>query len=347
MRMGRCWAILLLMLLLPTVVLAAPERISLAVYEERLQQVVRHVQAARWAAAVDRDRTIREIEQARALLAPDWIVTTPTGHAPISLRSLVDQLAQAAATPESERLVPAVALAEDYLRAAVQAGETTAIAPDGARERLTVALRKAEARQEGANLIDRALRWLFGERAETETATRLDNLGPYLSWGAALIGALGLSALSYGLFRSLTHHSGGDRISTREGRKARASQPVTPEGLRERARTLSSEGQQLEALRVAYQALMLHFDRLGLVRMVAAFTLREQERLLRRKEPALARRLHGLNDLLEVRLYAGHGATAADFAACDDLIDQLWREGDLACRRAEVTSGASSSARSL
>lgn len=346
MRLGRFWAIALLLLLLPAVVLAAPERITLAAYEERLQQVVQHMQAARVAASVDRDQAIREIEQARALLAPDWVVVTAVGDVAVSLRPLVDQLAEAATAPETARLIPAVTLAQEYLLAAVQAKEAMTITADGARERLAIALRKAEARQEGHNLIQRALRWLFGERPETETAARFDNVGTYLFWGAGLVGALGLGALSYGLFRSLTRQTGGDQISTREGRREKASQPATPEGLRERARTLSAEGQQLEALRVAYQALMLHFDRLGLIRMVAALTLREQERLLRRKEPSLARRLHGLNDLLEVRLYAGHGATAADFATCDDLIDQLWREGDVACRRAGVTSGASSSARS-
>ncbi|HWI65242.1 MAG TPA: DUF4129 domain-containing protein, partial [Symbiobacteriaceae bacterium] len=152
----------------------------------------------------------------------------------------------------------------------------------------------------------------------------------------------------WNLWRTLAGNAAGSDVAVRTGRKgAHPDRPLTPDELWQLAADEAAAGDYKEGLRLAHLALLQHLDRTGLLRYMPAQTNREHEWSLRRKHPELARTMHQLNDLVESRLYSGHGATAADFSRGETLARQLWREGDaLSARNAQETTGASSSASS-
>lgn len=162
-------------------------------------------------------------------------------------------------------------------------------------------------------------------------------------WTAGIVGFLGFLAVLWAMLRGLSGHGGGPDVAARAERLARPDRPLTPTERLAEARSLANEGDYASALRLSHLALLLEFDRVGLLRYVPAQTNREHERQLRRKHPDLGASLGGLTALVDSRLFGGAPATATDWDAALSIIEQLWREGDAVSRRGDVTPGASSS----
>ncbi len=336
-----------LLLALPGAALAA-ESVTLAEHLARLEQIAAHVQRAKDTAPGP--TAVAELNAAQALARGEWDVATPSGpvHADLGpLRSLLVEVNPG--TVEGRRaLSEAAEVVNTYVAGAraLQIGAAQPL-PADARDRLSQALREAEINRKW---YDRFLDWFgtilgrwFGNR--TGDGGQPITTRPWFWWVGGGVGLIGLVLLSRALIRTLTGHAPGEEAALR-ARKALADRPLTPADLRERGRSLAREGAHLEALRTVHLALLKFYDERGLIRYHPAHTNREHERQVRSRFPGIARSLRTLHDLVEDRLYSGHGATHDDFAAADGLVEQLWREGDAASRSAEATSGRSSSAQS-
>jgi hypothetical protein len=324
-----CLAAMAALLLVPGLARAAPERITVTAYRERLQSAVVHLYA-------------RRIDDARSALGETWLVEATPEPILVDLRPV-----QAALGKEGDiNLVLAHIEALDALEAA----ESRSL--PGARQNLEKALGDAEEASNATNTLsdwlDQVFRRLFGDGPSAPAPGRGSSASPSLTtWAALAVGVAGIAALGWFLLRSLAGNAAGEQVSLRPGRRAvRPDRPLTPDELWALAREEAAVGDYKEGLRLAHLALLQHLDRAGLLRYMPAQTNREHEWSLRRKHPALARTMHQLNDLVESRLYSGHGASAEDFQRGEAIARELWREGEAVSKSAQATSGASSSASS-
>lgn len=323
-------AVLAAVLLLPGLARAAPQPISAAAYRERLESALVHLQA-------------RRMDEARTALGESWLVEATPEPVLVDMRPVLAVLGQR----DDMTLVRAHLEALDALEAA-----RPRTLPN-AREHLEKALHDAEAETDTANTLsdwfDRLWRRLFGSGGSTPaTNPRTVTTGPsWTTWAALAIGVVGIGLLGWYLLRSLSGNAAGEQVTLRPGRRTvRPDRPLTPDELWQLAGEEAAAGNYKEGLRLANLALLQHLDRAGLLRYVPAQTNREHEWSLRRKHPELARTMHQLNDLVESRLYSGHGASAEDFQRGEHIALQLWREGEAVSKSGQGTSGASSSASS-
>jgi hypothetical protein len=340
MRTPRIWILALALLLLPNLAVAAPRQVSLGEYERTLQQASAQLEVARWAASSSTGR--EAIAAARALLAEGFVVDTPAGPVNADMGHVVTLLDQANPTMGTGRppLDQALVYLQEQAKAAdaFQSMELRAV-PD-ARERLEEALAASRTQ---ARWYERLAAWLDGlfggEERQQATETVVDT-NVWVLWAVGLVIGIGGAFVLGRALLSLGGHGGGPDALVRDGKAVRLDRPLTPEELRAEGRRLAAAGDYKEGLRLAHLALLQQFDRLGLLRYVPAYTNREHEWALRRSHPDLARTLHALNDLVEARLYSGHGASADDFSRGDNLVEQLWREGDAISKRAHEATGA-------
>ncbi|MFZ5817364.1 MAG: DUF4129 domain-containing protein [Bacillota bacterium] len=331
--------LLLLLSLLAGTVRAEARPVSLAEYRSRLEAGTRHLEMAGQLLRSDRgDEARMQVALARFHLHSQWVVSTPHGPVQADLTDLERQLSR----PPTQRSVEtALTLAREHLAAARAFDQVQRVEVPNARERLDRALEQSAARSALQRLSDWFNR-LLGRQME-----RLDGpeVPPEAVYAAGAVAALALLWLGVSLYRSLSAHgAAGD--AALQARRERPDRPATPAELREQARRLSARGAHLEAVRTAHLALLKHFDSLQLIRYVPAQTNREHEWQLRRRYPQLGRSFRALNDLVDDRLYSGHGATGEDFMRVEALVEQLWREGDGLSKGAEATTGRSSSASS-
>jgi len=326
-----CLAAAVLAVLLPGLARAAPQPISPAEYAARLQRAHMHLIAVPPLA-----------EQARQELGETWEVqTNPPMVADLRpVQELINRGKYAAAAD----VVAQHRLAFD----AAQTADTRNL--PGARERLDKALEDAEKQRQVSRS---AMSWfarlwerLFGGVQDEPRPTAADDqasargVSP-ATYVALIIGIVGVSLLGWYLSRTLSGNAAGAEVALRSGRgKARPDRPATPDELWQLAGEQAAAGDYKEGLRLAHLALLQHLDRSGLLRYLPAQTNREHEWMLRRKQPEMARTMHHLNDLVESRLYSGHGATADDFRRGESLAQQLWREGDAVSKSAQETTGA-------
>ncbi|HWI51753.1 MAG TPA: DUF4129 domain-containing protein [Symbiobacteriaceae bacterium] len=326
-----CLAAAVLAVMLPGLARAAPPAISPAEYAARLQRAHMHLIAAPPLVA-----------QARQELGGTWEVQTnpPTVADLRPVQDLINRGKYAAAA----EVVAQHRQAFD----ALQTAGTRSL--PGARERLDKALQEAEKqRQTGRTAMNWFVRlWerLFGGAQDEPRSAAADDgadargVSP-ATYVALIIGVVGVSLLGWYLSRTLSGNAAGTDATLRSGRgKARPDRPATPDELWQLAGEQAAAGDYKEGLRLAHLALLQHLDRSGLLRYIPAQTNREHEWMLRRKQPELARTMHQLNDLVESRLYSGHGATADDFRRGESLAQQLWREGDAVSKSAQETTGA-------
>jgi hypothetical protein len=324
-----CLAALVAVLLLPGLARAAPEHITVAAYRERLQSAIVHLYA-------------RRVDDARAVLGETWLVEATPEPVLVDMRPVLPMLGK-----EGDiNLVLAHIEALDALEAAEHRSLPNA------RQHLDEALNEAEESARATNTLsdwlDRLFRRLFGDDPSAPATPRATAAGPSLAtWAALAIGAMGILVLGWFLLRSLAGNAAGEQVTLRPGRRAtRSGRPLTPDELWQLAGEEAAAGDYKEGLRLAHLALLQHLDRSGLLRYLPAQTNREHEWSLRRKHPDLARTMHHLNDLVESRLYSGHGASAEDFQRGESIARELWREGEAVSKSAQATSGASSSASS-
>ncbi|HYG59283.1 MAG TPA: DUF4129 domain-containing protein [Symbiobacteriaceae bacterium] len=322
------------LLLVAVPALAAPARISLAEYQARLQQALQHLEAAGLAASADRG----DFDTARQLLSGQWEVDAPGGPVTADLDLLGKQLGPA---PARQRIDSVAAAVRQHLSATEELARAEAMDVAGARKRLQRELETAK----GKSTILEWLSRLFRRSAPAAEETT-DAIPQSVSWVALVIGAAAIGLLALSLARTLSANAGGTDSRLKKGKEQKPDRPATPDELLEYARQCAAEGDYKEGLRIAHLAALQQLDRLGLLRYVPAQTNREHEWLLRRKHPEVARTLHTLTDVVEERLYSGHGASAEDFARGESLAGQLWREGEAASRSAQAPNGASSSASS-
>lgn len=327
--------LLALSLLLPGLALAAPTPIGLAEYQAMLRQGVAHLERAERFLQNGRNTEAAEaVRSARPFLAGAWRVETPHGTANGDLTALAG-LVDRASRNLRETLPRALAAARDHLAAAEALGQAQPAEVPGARQTLNAALQQGAAR----TLLQRLQDWwreLLGRRA----AAPLEKTTRETWYVGGVIAILALSFLGFQLYRTLSRQSAPADAALKTGRDGRQDRPLTPAELRRQARQLSEQGDHLAGLRTAHLALLQHYDAARLIRYVPAQTNREHEWQLRRRSPSLARSLRTLHDLVDDRLYSGHGATAEDFMKVDALVDQLWREGDAVSKSAEATTGA-------
>jgi hypothetical protein len=320
----------LLAILLPGLARAAPERITMAAYRDRLESALVHLQANR-------------VAEARGALGETWLVEATPEPVLVDLRPVLAVLGK----PHAQFLVREHLAALDALAKA----ELQAPLPN-ARQHLDEALNNANEETQNADRLfswfDRLLRRLFGGGQTSPAPSASAPARPsWATWAALGVGVVGIGLLGWYLLRSLQGNAAGAQVSLRPGRRAtRSDRPLTPDELWQAASEVAAAGDYKEGLRLAHLALLQHLDRAGLLRYIPAQTNREHEWLLRRKHPDLARTMHQLNDLVESRLYSGHGATADDFHRGETIARQLWREGEAVSKSAPETSGASSSASS-
>lgn len=341
MRRFCALTLLIVVLLLPAWVGAAPQPVTLPEYQATLQRGVDHLESAVRLASTQASAAQIELATAQRLLQGRWQVAAPGGLVEADLTGLATLLEQAgpAQTEPYRNLTLGLALARDHLAAAqeLQQAEPTQVSLTNARRTLNRAVGAQSVRERLNQWISRILGL---DRLETGFSKTLVNRS---FWGVGSMVALaGLAILGFFLYRILRGQAGGREAALGQGRKAQ--RPPTPQELRQQAADLSAQGHHLDGLRTLHLALLQRFDQVGLIRYQPAQTNREHERQLRRQHPPLARSLRLLNDLVDDRLYAGHEATANDFAQAQGLVDQLWREGDAASHRADATTGASSSA---
>ncbi|MFZ5827762.1 MAG: DUF4129 domain-containing protein [Bacillota bacterium] len=336
-------ALLLLLIALPALAAAAPRSIALGEYQAMLRQGVAHLERAdQLIKAGKNPEAAREIAASRTFLSGQWRVETPDGTVNGDLSDLDRLLSRAGAgqRPDPKLLGQARDLAREHLAGAEALDRLEPASVPGARATLEKALEQTTAR----TVLQRFNDWinqLLGRRMDRATDVDLPT-SVYVAGG--VVALLALIWLGFSLYRNLAGHGAAGEATLRQGREGRPDRPPTPAELRARAQELSVRGEHLEAIRSSHLALLRHFDAIQLIRYVPAQTNREHEWQLRRRHPHLARTLRTLNDLVDDRLYSGHGATAEDFMRVDGLVDQLWREGDAASRSAEATTGASSSA---
>lgn len=341
--LGTC--LIALFLLGPAAAGAAPGQVSLDEHIALLNQAAVHLEQVKNAApSLTADQ---EMQAARALVQGQWQVVTPRGPVEVDLRPLQDLLNRA--NPDTVEGRSLVAQAPDLVREYVAAAESLRTAtvqplPADARQRLELALAEARSSQ---RWYERLGKWLGNLYQRMWGQPGLDSdvrVNPrYLLWGALAVGLAGLAVLIRGLIRSLTGNAPGEEAALKGGRRE-ASRPLTPAEQRDQARRLARDGEYHEALRTVHLSLLRRYDETGLIRYHPAQTNREYERQLRRRHPVIVRTLRTLHNLVEDRLYSGHGATQGDFTAADGLVEQLWREGDAASRSAGATTGPSSSA---
>jgi hypothetical protein len=336
-----------LLALLPATALAAPEPISLAQYQTRLHEALAQLEAARGAATSDPKAAAAGVASARRLLDGTWQVEAGGQFAASDLRPVARLLEQTdPGTAEGRRrLEAAVTLVREHQQAAEALGRAEPASFPDARQRLDKALAQADAERRGmAKFTEWLGRVLFGERGAIRAVSNVN--APWLKWAALAVGLAGTGLLARGLLRSLAGNAAGAQAGLGKGGSRHPDRPLTPEELLEAAGNCAARGDYKEGLRLAHLSLLKHFDAVSLLRYDPALTNREHGRLLRRRYPTLARSLTALTDLVEVRLYSGHGATAADFERGARLAEQLWREGDDASKSAQATTGVSSSASS-
>lgn len=294
---------------------AAPVDLSMAEYQALLRQTVTDLEAGRGA---------------RFESGTEFVIQTPDGPVAVDLSPL-----------QQGSPTEALKAARLYLQAAE--GSPAAAADPGARGELAQILASQKTRgkiaQWIANLLERLL--LGGEKRGGVLGVLTDERTP---WIAGSIGLIGIGLLAFYLFRGLRGHGAGADLAAKLGRGPRPERPLTPDQRLDEARALAAAGDWTAALRGGYLALLHALDKQGLIRYVPAQTNREHERQLRRSQPGLAPAFANLTALVESRLFGGIEATADDFAAGSSLIEQLWREGDALSRRADATTGASSSA---
>lgn len=294
---------------------AAPAPLSLSEYQALLRSAVADLEAGRRPALAQ---------------GPTYEVQTPSGPVTVDLAPL-----QAAPT------TTALPTARLYLQAAE--GNLAAQVDPSAREQLTKILATQKARGTISEWIGELLKRIFvGRDAKGGVVGVLsDKRAP---WIAGATGLIGIGTLAFYLFRGLRGHGAGADLAARLGRGPRPERLLTPDERWAEARALAAAGEWTAALRGGYIALLHAMDKQGLIRYVPAQTNREHERQLRRSQPTLAPAFANLTALVESRLFGGVPATAEDFEAGSNLIEQLWREGDALSRRADATTGASSSA---
>ncbi|MDF2630069.1 MAG: hypothetical protein K0R39_3900 [Symbiobacteriaceae bacterium] len=331
MRAARliCLAVLLA-LLLPGLARAAPEPITVSAYRSRLESALIHMQAGRTG-------------EARAAMGEAWLVQTSPEPVLVDMRPLLAEVGGA----------NAMTLVREHLAALDALERAAPRSLPNARRHLDEALGAAEEESKAANTLaswwDRFWDRIFGgSNQPTQVPDRASASGPSAAtWVALAVGAVGIGLLGWFLLRSLQGHAGGEQVALRPGRRAaRPDRPLTPDELWQLAGEEAAAGDYKEGLRLAHLALLQHLDRSGLLRYLPAQTNREHEWSLRRKHPELARTMHHLNDLVESRLYSGHGASADDFKRGESIALQLWREGEAASKSGQATNGASSSASS-
>lgn len=326
-------AALLLTLILPVAATAA-EPIELAEYQSalRLAGVL-----LRQAAALTEAPAAREwAAAARRLLQLGYDVQTPAGTAHADLTPLLRLLDQDGS--DRQAFGEAAALVEAYLDAAEQLAAVAPLDVAAARPRLERALLEAESKGALARWLQQWWQRLFGRAAETAART----VGPGATWVAAIAGAIGVAVLAWGLARSLSGQSAGADPTWRGGRSLPGGRPPTPGERLARARELAAAGRFKPALAALQLALLEHLDALGLLHYDPALTNREHERQLRRRHPALATGLHGLHDRLELDLYSARATAAADFSAADQMVGDLWREGEAVSKTSVASTGPSS-----
>lgn len=340
-----------LAVLLPGMARAAPQPIAPADYLARLIQASWDLQDAQKGGP----EAGRLVEKARAGLGEVWTVqTTPT---PVTADLRPVQALLAGASPLTAagqaKLKQASGIVTEHIRA--MEAMNVAVPRDfpGARGQLEEALKRTEERQQVSQTLSdwfaRLWRRLFGGREEPAApapAAAADQPVGWGTWIALVIGTVGIGVLGWNLMRTLSANAGGGQVTLRAGRAIRPDRPPTPDELWHMAAAQAAAGDYKEGLRLSHLALLQHLDRSGLLRYLPAQTNREHEWMLRRKHPDMARTMHHLNDLVESRLYSGHGATAEDFRRGEGLAQELWREGDAASKSAQATTGASSSASS-
>ncbi|HYF94208.1 MAG TPA: DUF4129 domain-containing protein [Symbiobacteriaceae bacterium] len=354
MRILRILCIAAIMgLLLPVVARAAPSPISPGDYEARLKRVAGLLNTAIGA----RSEGKIYITVAQKELGETWeIQTSPPATA--DLRPVRELIAGAdpGLPAGANKLREAVDLLDEHRQALSDLATATPRRLPDARKRLDEALKAAEEQEAAGNAISNWLRnlWrrLFGNPkpvtpadvpAEEDEARTV----PWATWIALAIGAVGVGVLAWNLVRTLRDNAAGTDVALRTGgRTARPDRPPTPDELWEMAGRQAAAGDFKEGLRLAHLALLQHLDRSGLLRYLPSQTNREHESMLRRKQPDMARTMHQLNDLVESRLYSGHGATAEDYQRCESLAGHLWREGEALSKSAQAATGASSSASS-
>lgn len=346
MRKSLLWALALVLLLTPARAAgAAGEPIGLVQYQERLRQVIAQLEAANQAVSPGAPSATAALAAARTLAGSTWTVETPGGPVTADLRPLAALIERASVTGVGgQALADALSLARQHLAAAEEAGRAPPLDSADARRRLESALKTIRGKQRVTDAVMDWLRRLWS--GSPLRAAVSPEAVPYWQWGALIVGAAGVAVLARGLVRTLSGNAAGGDRTLRDPRARSRNRPATPEELRAEALELAAAGHFQEALRTAHLALVQHFDRVGLLRYVPSQTLREHERSLRRNRPDLARSMRTLNDLVEVRLYAGTNATAEDFNRAAAWVEELWREGDAVSKGAEATPGASSSASS-
>lgn len=325
-----CLTALVAVLLVPGLARAAPQRITIAAYRDRLESALVHLQA-------------RRLEDARVALGETWLVEAMPEPVLVDMRPVLEALG----TPQDMSLV------REHLAAleALEAASSRSL--PNARQHLEQALHDAEAESQTDSTIsawlDRLWRRLFGNKAGPGVPNvQTPDTGPsWTTWAALAVGLVGVVVLGWYLLRSLQGTAPDQQASLRSGRRSgRPDRPLTPDELWELAREEAAAGDHKEGLRLAHLALLQHLDRAGLLRYIPAQTNREHEWSLRRKHPEMARTMHQLNDLVESRLYSGHGASAEDFQRGESIARELWREGEAVSKSAQGISGASSSASS-
>lgn len=326
---------LLLLTLLPGLAAAAPRSIALADYKAMLRQGIAHLERAdqlhRSGKAAEGAEAVRA---AMPLLSGTWRVESPHGASEADLSPLA-QAVQRATTSLEQALPVALDLAREHLAAAQALEWTGRVQVPGARETLDEALKQTAAR----SFIERVQDWIR-ERLAVRVETPDIQISRNAYYAGGVIALLALGYLGFQLYRTLSGHGTPGESALKTGGGGRPDRPPTPSELRAHARELSDRGDHLAAIRIAHLALLQHYDQVKLIRYVPAQTNREHEWQLRRRHPHLARTLRSLNELVDDRLYSGHGATAEDFLKVDGLVEQLWREGDAVSRSAEATSGA-------
>jgi hypothetical protein len=334
--------------LLPGLALAAPEPIALAQYQARLSDALNQLEAARGAAPTDAKAAAAHVALARPLLDGQWQVSAGSLTAASDLRPVAELLDQVDLTRGDgpNRLDAAISVVKEHQAAAEALGRGEPASFPDARARLDKALASARAEQRGlAKLMEWLIRLFSGEHSPGAAVSRTLS-SRWLQWLALAVGLIGTGFLARGLFRSLAGNAAGAEVGLGTAGKRRPDHLLTPEELWQAAGTSAALGDYKEGLRLAHLSLLKHLDRVQLLRYDPALTNREHERLLRRQHPNLARSMHALTDLVESRLFSGHGATAEDFERGTRLAEQLWREGDDASKSAQATNGASSSASS-
>lgn len=304
------------LLLSPALAQAARGPITIEEYQQVLHGVIAQLEAGR--------------TPPRWIEGSSFTVSTPSGPIEVDLEPL-------RTAPPAE----ALPIAQQYLAAAQQS--LTPTAAEAARAELAQIMATRRAQSKYSNLLQQLLqRLLFGRSGAGGLRGVITN--QWTPWIAGAVGLIGLSTLAFFLYRGLRGHGAGADLAAKLGRAGRPERALTPDERWAEARALAAEGDWTAALRGGYLALLQALDRQGLLTYLPAQTNREHERQLRRSEPNLAARFANLTALVESRLFGGVAATAEDFAAARGLIEELWREGDALSRRADATTGASSSA---